>query len=262
MDPSIRHAAPILPTRDVQATLDWYEQKCGATGSWTYGEPPHHAGCSLGSAQIQLTKSDATLPEFEMFVFVSNIPALYEDYVRRGVEIESELEHKPWTATEFSVVDPNGVRLRFAEFRDKPEKKAALEGVTYRLRHLTKEEHEQFYRAVGWDGSYNNELTPERLCQSPLVTVVAEYEGRAIGAASISGNGVEAFIVRDVIVLPEYQGRGVGTGVMKRLMDWTEANVPKGANVILQTGGGAPSFYEGFGFIGTDKGLLGMYFTR
>ena len=262
MKPRIRSAAPILPVADVGATVDWYEQILGATDVWMYGDPVGHAGCMLSSSQIQFSHETNSIEGFELFVFVANVPELCEEYIKRGVKIEEELEIKPWGATEFVVVDPNGVRLRFAEFREKSPKRPAKEDVKYVLRHLNADEHRKLYTAVDWLGYYTEELTPETLSACPLATVVAEHGGKVVGAASICGNGVDAFVVRDVMVIPEVQGSGIGRQLMTDLMKWVEENVPKGAHVILQTRSGMTEFYEEFGFIGPDMGLVAMYFRR
>lgn len=262
MKPRIRSANPIFPVADVEATVEWYERNLRASNVWKYGDPVGHAGCTLGSSQLQFSREPQNAERakrLELFVFVANVQELCDEYRERGIEIAEELERKPWGATEFVVVDPNSVRLRFAEFRDKPKAKPELEGVEYIVRKLTAEEHRALYRAVGWSDFYSKALSAETLAASALVTVVAALEGRTIGAASVCGNGVEIFVVRDVIVLPDFQGRGVGRLLMTELMKWVEENVPKGAQLTLQTGTGTTEFYEEFGFIGPDKGLIGMY---
>lgn len=262
MKPRIRSAAPILPVTDVGATVGWYEKNLGATDAWKYGDPVSHGGCMLGSSQIQFSHESKGIDAYELFVFVANVSELCEQFKKRELRIESELDSKPWGATEFAVVDPNGVRLRFAEFRKKSSRRPVIEGVEYMLRHLGAEEHRTLYASVDWSGYYTEELTAETLSACPLATIVAEHGDKAVDAASVCGNRVDAFVVRDVMVLPKFQGSGIGRQLMTELMKWVEGNVPKGAHVILQTGSGTTEFYEEFGFIGPDKGLVAMYFRK
>jgi GNAT superfamily N-acetyltransferase len=67
--------------------------------------------------------------------------------------------------------------------------------------------------------------------------------------------------VRDVMVDPPWQGRGVGLALMGALAAWARANVPAGALVGLFTGQRLHRFYERFGFVGPEQGLVGMHQT-
>jgi uncharacterized glyoxalase superfamily protein PhnB len=51
----------------------------------------------------------------EVMLFVSGVDALYTEHRGRGAPISSELRDQPWGLREYSVRDPNGYILRFAE---------------------------------------------------------------------------------------------------------------------------------------------------
>jgi GNAT superfamily N-acetyltransferase len=95
-----------------------------------------------------------------------------------------------------------------------------------------------------------------------LLTVVALTEDEVVGAASVTGNGLDTFQVRDVMVLPEFQGKTVGTQLMREVVAWIEEAVPPGEHVTLLTGTTTTKFYERLGFLGPDAGLTGMYIKR
>lgn len=61
------------------------------------------------------------------------------------------------------------------------------------------------------------------------------------------------------MVRPEYQGMGIGTGIMNNILD--EANVYRGMNpvirVYLGASKGKEGFYEKFGFVGRPNESLG-----
>jgi len=61
-------------------------------------------------------------------------------------------------------------------------------------------------------------------------------------------DGLQA-LVMDVIVLPEYQGRGIGKELMKRVMEYLD-NLSRdgGIFVNLMSAQGREGFYEQFGF--------------
>jgi len=62
------------------------------------------------------------------------------------------------------------------------------------------------------------------------------------------GDGAHFYYVKDVNVHPDWQGKRVGTALMRELMDWADANGPDGAMIGLYTGEMLTNFYGQFGF--------------
>jgi GNAT superfamily N-acetyltransferase len=128
-----------------------------------------------------------------------------------------------------------------------------MENVEIVARDLRPEEKRELYESVGWGHLYSD---PE---QDPMLfTAVALHGGRAVGAASMSGNGTNCFVLRDVMVRPEYQGSGLGGKVLQRVLDWAKEEIPKGRSIILLAPEGREGFYERYGFIGPNHGVVGM----
>ena len=70
------------------------------------------------------------------------------------------------------------------------------------------------------------------------------YDGdRLVGAARAISDGVRSSAVYDVVVLPEYQGQGVGRRIMEDLL----ARLP-GRSVMLVSVPAQCAFYEKLGF--------------
>lgn len=67
--------------------------------------------------------------------------------------------------------------------------------------------------------------------------------GELIGAGRAISDRISYAAIFDVAVAPEYQGRGVGTEIMRRLMKDAEA-----PNVILHSVPGKEGFYAKLGF--------------
>ena len=79
--------------------------------------------------------------------------------------------------------------------------------------------------------------------------VVCVYNGEElIGMARVIGDGYTCFYIQDVLVNPEYQGRGIGKEIMKRILNYLK-DVDKTAIIGLMSSKGKESFYEKFGFI-------------
>jgi len=153
-------------------------------------------------------------------------------------------------------VDLNQIILRFTEFGNAPQEKTPIE-VKMVLRQLSAAENKSLTVSVGWD---NEDSHKDGSFHPRLFTVVAVHNNLAVGAASVTGNGVDTFYVKDVMVRTEFQGRGIGTQMMREVMSWIEREVPKGDLVILLTGSLTTRFYERFGFQGPDSGMVGMYY--
>ena len=77
--------------------------------------------------------------------------------------------------------------------------------------------------------------------------LVAAYDGgRLVGSGRIVSDGVFHALVVDVIVLPEYQGQGIGTAIMRRLVEGARARHIRDLQLFCATGKAA--FYEKLGF--------------
>ena len=58
--------------------------------------------------------------------------------------------------------------------------------------------------------------------------------------------------------VPEWQARGVGTQLVRALLEIIRRKAAEGALVSLFTGRNLAEFYEQFGFSGPECGLYGM----
>lgn len=90
----------------------------------------------------------------------------------------------------------------------------------------------------------------KRAFETSYRTVFA-YEGsRMVGFGRAISDGEYQGAIYDVAVLPEAQGRGIGTAVVKAIMQ----GLPH-CNFILYTNPGAEGFYEKLGFRSMKTGM-------
>ena len=86
-------------------------------------------------------------------------------------------------------------------------------------------------------------------------------DGEAVGMGRVIGDGGCFFIVVDIAVVPELQGRGLGRRIMVALDAWLRANVPESAYVSLVADGDARHLYAKFGFVDTAPHSINMEYV-
>ncbi|MHA2035749.1 MAG: GNAT family N-acetyltransferase [Promethearchaeota archaeon] len=84
--------------------------------------------------------------------------------------------------------------------------------------------------------------------QGSLYCVCAELNGEIIGMVRVIGDSGLYFYIQDVIVLPQYQKRGIGMLLMKKVMNFLDNNISTLTVVGLMASKGKEPFYEKFGF--------------
>ena len=109
------------------------------------------------------------------------------------------------------------------------------------------------YAAVGWT-AYTEDLPAlKRGFQNSLLVLAAYEDGELIGLIRAVGDGATVVFVQDILVAPQKQRRGVGTALLKVVLD-RYSNVRQ----LLLTTDNTPktiAFYKSLGF--SDLSTLG-----
>ena len=109
------------------------------------------------------------------------------------------------------------------------------------------------YAAVGWT-AYTEDLPAlERGFQNSLLVLAAYEDGELIGLIRAVGDGATVVFVQDLLVAPQKQRQGVGTALLKAVLD-RYSNVRQ----LLLTTDNTPktlAFYKSLGF--SDLSTLG-----
>lgn len=103
------------------------------------------------------------------------------------------------------------------------------------------------YASVGWTAYTDQPETLRRGFENSLLTLAAYEENRLIGILRAVGDGQTIVFVQDLLILPEYQRRGVGTALLRELL----ARYPQVRQIEL-TADDSPSllaFYRKTGFV-------------
>ena len=102
-------------------------------------------------------------------------------------------------------------------------------------------------KAVGWN-NFCREQVEKAINHSHYSVVIRENDDN-IAMGRIIGDGLY-FTIVDVVVRPDYQGKGLGTLIIKKLMEHVEQGIPIGGRVSIQliSEKGKEDFYVKQGF--------------
>jgi GNAT superfamily N-acetyltransferase len=114
---------------------------------------------------------------------------------------------------------------------------------------ISVEEFNFLRKSVGWgELEYNVSL---KSIENALFIVTAIIEEKIIGLTRVSGDGGYILVIADVIVLPEYQGKGIGKKLMAKAMEYINNDFLQNGQTAflnLMSAKGRESFYGKFGF--------------
>lgn len=106
----------------------------------------------------------------------------------------------------------------------------------------------QLYESTGWNGRtgiYSKEMLWKAIGNSWYV-ITAYHEGKLIGFGRIVSDGIYQTFITDLIIRPDYQGKGIGRHIMQLLMDHCKSS---GIQWIqLSAAKGKQGFYKKLGF--------------
>ena len=129
--------------------------------------------------------------------------------------------------------------------------------ITYFEKIPSAQEFSDLTESVGW--GRDDRAVVEMALKNTLFAVCA-YDGeRIVGFGRLIGDGAMFVYVQDVMVVPEYQSRKIGTELMNRIMktvaDYKAVN--PGLRAYLGASKGKEKFYERFGFVTRSNADLG-----
>jgi GNAT superfamily N-acetyltransferase len=117
------------------------------------------------------------------------------------------------------------------------------------------------YQTTGWNEEY--QLSLDDLMQALRASwyLLGAYDGeRLVGFSRLVSDGVLHAMVYEMIVLPEYQGRGIGGQILEKLIQkCREAGI---RDIQLFCARGKRGFYENYGFRARPVDAPGMHYVR
>ncbi len=97
----------------------------------------------------------------------------------------------------------------------------------------------------------------ETAFRNSMLRVFAFADTRLVGVGRALSDGVWRAAIDDVAVLPEYQGQGIGSGIIRQLIQAADVDV-----VMLHAAPGKEAFYERFGFRKMKTAMAIMQFPE
>lgn len=119
------------------------------------------------------------------------------------------------------------------------------------------DEFNYLYDAVGW-GAYDKEIS-KRALDNTFYSVSIYDDDKIIGYGRLVGDTICFIHIHDVMVIPEYQSKKIGTMIMNRLLEKIKELQQENPDLLVYLGASKnkEGFYEKFGFIKRTDANLG-----
>lgn len=131
--------------------------------------------------------------------------------------------------------------------------------LTVKHNELTAEQFIELWETVWGDGP---SLEQTRLAMKHTLFIVSVWDGDFIVAmARMNGDMGLNYYIKDVVVRPEYQGKGIGKMLIKELRRFINDNGVKGTDIFVELCAVPDKipFYEKFGFEANEAQRLKIY---
>ncbi len=131
-----------------------------------------------------------------------------------------------------------------------------MERLIIKYNELTAEEFILLWESVWGDGPT---LEQTRLAMEHTLFRVSVYDGeKAVAMARVIGDLGLDYYIKDVVVRPEYQGRGIGRMLIGELLNYIDDNGIPGTEIFVELCAMPDKipFYEKFGFSANEAQRL------
>lgn len=121
----------------------------------------------------------------------------------------------------------------------------------------TVKEYQQLREAVGW-----NKISVKAAgtaLKNSLFSICAVSGGKVAACGRVIGDGAVYFYIQDIIVLPEFQGKGLGRIIMDEIMKHLARSAPEKAFIGLMAAKNVSGFYVKYGFKKRPEDSPGMF---
>lgn len=107
------------------------------------------------------------------------------------------------------------------------------------------------YDNVGWSNYTNNPDMLKKAYENSLFVLTAWADEKLIGVIRLVGDGYSIIYIQDIIVLNEYQHKGIGSRLIDEALNKYKNVYQK--VLLTENEPNTKSFYEKLGFVASDK---------
>ena len=104
----------------------------------------------------------------------------------------------------------------------------------------------QLYQSVGWVAYTDHPEVLKKGFENSLLTLAAYKGDQLLGIIRTVGDGHTIVFVQDILVFPEYQRKGIGTALLKAILD--RYNYVRQIELATDNTPKTISFYKSMGF--------------
>lgn len=129
--------------------------------------------------------------------------------------------------------------------------------ITYREKPPAPAAYHQLFETTGWNQTYR--AGADALCKaisSSWYTLSAYDNNDLVGFGRVISDGVLYALICDLIVKPSYQGKGIGSTLLNKLI--ARCRTQQIRVIWLFAAKGKSSFYKNFGFVERPSDAPGM----
>lgn len=124
-------------------------------------------------------------------------------------------------------------------------------------RKLTVSEYQLMRASTGWSSLQDSVV--EKALSNDLFSVCLFDGEKLIGMGRVIGDGAIYFYIQDIIVLPEYQGQGIGKIIMNSIEAFIAQHANHNSFIGLMSAKGIKAFYNQFGYQARPENGPGMF---
>ena len=95
--------------------------------------------------------------------------------------------------------------------------------------------------------------------ENDLFSVCVLAQDKIVGMGRVIGDGAIYFYIQDLIVHPDYQGKGIGKLIMEKIDDFLANNAFDDSFIGLMAAVGVEEFYHKFGYKSRPAKKPGMF---
>lgn len=119
--------------------------------------------------------------------------------------------------------------------------------MTYTEKEIGYADYVRLRESVNWN-NFSKEQT-EKCLKNTLYSIEVIDDNTIIGMGRLIGDGMY-YMMADIIVEPSYQGKGIGSNIVNKLIEYVHRETPVGGRSSIQliAEKGKELFYEKLGF--------------